>query len=303
MRKDGIPALTNPRLIEASQVTYLRDKDLVFGISINGDVRAYPYRIMDWHEMLNDIIGGVPVSLAYCTLCGAGILYKTERENNKSPFVFGSSGLLYRSNKLMYDQDTHSLWNQFSGNPVVGSLVGNNIELEVLPLVTTTWSQWRTQHPNTKVLDLNTGYQRDYTPGTAYGAYFISEELMFPAALYDSSLQTKEKVFGLRISGTRKAWPLKLFASTPLIHDVVGIIPIVLIGDASTSTVRAYRSAGENFVFKNKNRLFSGDNEWKITETELIGPNNESLSRLPGHIAYWFAWSGYFPNSLAKSDE
>ena len=193
VRKDGIPALTNPKLISAVDADYLRDKDLVFGIAINGDVRAYPYRIMDWHEMLNDTIGDTPVSLAYCTLCGSGILYKTERNENQQSFIFGSSGFLYRSNKLMYDQETHSLWNQFNGKPVVGPLTNNEIELEVLPLVTTTWKEWCTQHPNTKVLDTDTGYNRDYTPGTAYGAYFNSEELMFPAHVSDHSLHKKNK--------------------------------------------------------------------------------------------------------------
>ena len=301
VRKDGIPALTNPKLITAKEATYLRENDLVFGIVINGDIRAYPYRIMDWHEMLNDTIGDIPVSLAYCTLCGSGILYKTQRDSGKLPFVFGSSGFLYRSNKLMYDQETHSLWNQFNGKPVVGPLTDSNIELEVLPLATTTWAEWLAQHPNTKVLDLDTGFKRDYTPGTAYGAYFNSDDLMFPAATNDQSLRQKEQVFGLRFSGSQKAWPLKLFKIPQAINDHVGIVPVVIIGNASTSTVRAYRSEGKQFKLTSDNRLVSDNKEWTITESELVGPNNERLSRLPGHIAYWFAWSGYFPDTLATS--
>lgn len=303
VHKDGIPALTNPKLIAADQADYLRDRDLVFGVSINGDTRAYPLRIMDWHEMLNDTIGNVSVSLAYCTLCGSGILYKTSRESDRPPFVFGSSGFLYRSNKLMYDQETHSLWNQLSGKPVVGPLVTTDLELEVLPLVITTWQDWRAQHPHTKVLDLDTGYKRDYTPGTAYGAYFNSDDLMFPAAVSDRTLQQKEKVFGLRISGSSKAWPLKQFTIPRAINDRIGIIPIVLIGDAKSSTVRAYRSNGILFTLKDNNHLTANNETWTITESDLIGPQGEKLSRLPGHIAYWFAWSGYFPHSLAADVE
>ena len=108
---DGIPSLDNPTMIAAPDADYLLETDLVFGIEINGDVRAYPLRIMGWHEMFNDVIGGVPVALAYCTLCGAGILYETKLKDRKKPFVFGSSGLLYRSNKLMFDRTTNSLWN------------------------------------------------------------------------------------------------------------------------------------------------------------------------------------------------
>ncbi len=300
VRKDGIPALTNPNLIAAKEAGYITNNELVFGISINGDTRAYPYRFMDWHEMLNDSIGGVTVSLAYCTLCGSGILYKTDIHANEEPIIFGSSGFLYRSNKLMYDQKTHSLWNQFNGKPVVGSLVNSDIELEVLPLVTTTWGEWLAQHPDTKVLSEDTGYHRDYTPGTAYGAYFFSDELMFPASVNDSSLKQKEKVFGLRISGANKAWPLKLFEPPTAINDQIGIIPIVLIGDAKSETVRAYRSEGIKFKYSDNSRLTSEDGEWKQTESELIGPDNQKLSRLPGHIAYWFAWSGYFPDTLSN---
>jgi len=300
VRKDGIPALTNPDLIAADQADYITKKELVFGISINGDTRAYPYRFMDWHEMLNDTIGDVPVSLAYCTLCGSGILYKTKINPNEEPIIFGSSGFLYRSNKLMYDQKTNSLWNHFSGKPVVGKLVGSNIKLEVLPLVTTTWGEWLAKHPDTKVMSPKTGFSRDYTPGVAYGAYFFSDELMFPASVKDNSLKQKEKVFGLRISGVNKAWPLKLFKQPTAINDQVGIISIVLIGDAKSETVRAYRSEGIKFQLSENGQLIADKQEWKQTEDELIGPKNQKLSRLPGHVAYWFAWSGYFPDTLAK---
>ncbi len=149
VRKDGIPALTNPKLIAAAEAKYLWPNELVFGVSINGDARAYPLRIMDWHEMFNDIVGGVPVSLAYCTLCGSGILFDARVEGRAEPFVFGSSGFLYRSNKLMYDRQTHSLWNQFTGRPVVGPLTGSGIELKTLPVAITAWADWRARHPAT----------------------------------------------------------------------------------------------------------------------------------------------------------
>ncbi len=112
---DGIPSLDFPKMIPAAEASYLEDADLVFGLAINGDKRAYPLRIMGWHEMFNDVIGGVPVALAYCTLCGAGILFETQVAPRTEAFVFGSSGLLYRSNKLMFDRATSSLWNQFTG--------------------------------------------------------------------------------------------------------------------------------------------------------------------------------------------
>ena len=106
----------------ASAASYLNPDDPVFGVEINGDARAYPLRIANWHEMVNDVVGGVPVSLAYCTLCGSGILFDGRVAGRAEPFTFGSSGLLYRSNKLMYDRQTDSLWEQLAGHPVTGSL-------------------------------------------------------------------------------------------------------------------------------------------------------------------------------------
>jgi len=140
--KDGIPALVNPKLIAPQEAAYLIPEELVFGVKINGDVRAYPLRVLDWHEMFNDVIGGVPVSLAYCTLCGSGILYETTVAGRDQPFEFGSSGFLYRSNKLMYDRETNSLWNQFTGSPVVGELTNSGIVLKTRPVAITTWEDW-----------------------------------------------------------------------------------------------------------------------------------------------------------------
>ena len=136
---DGIPSLDNPTLIAGRQAGYLHGDDLVFGVEINGDARAYPLRIMGWHEMFNEVIGGVPVALAYCTLCGSGILFESQVQGRETPFVFGSSGLLYRSNKLMFDRQTDSLWNQFTGEPVVGPLVDSGIVLKIRPVVITSW--------------------------------------------------------------------------------------------------------------------------------------------------------------------
>jgi hypothetical protein len=295
VQKDGIPALTNPKLISAAAASYLNPTDLVFGVVINGDVRAYPLRIMDWHEMFNDVIGGVPVSLAYCTLCGSGILFETSVEGQATPFVFGSSGFLYRSNKLMYDTATHSLWNQFTGRPVVGQLTASGITLKTRPVVISSWSDWKSRHPNTKVLALDTGHRRDYRAGAAYGSYFSSPDLMFPTNVDQSQLKQKDFVFALRSSGVEKAWPLSLFEGGAVINDRAGIIDLVLIGDAATRTVRAYRSEGQTFEKgAGADQVKSGDESWRITEEALVAPSGRTLSRLPGHVAYWFAWSGYF---------
>ena len=122
VRQDGIPPLRNPAMLAAGEIGYLEDEHIVFGISVNGDARAYPKRILAWHEMFVDVVGGIPVAGVYCTLCGTVILYYTEHAGVNH--ALGTSGFLYRSNKLMYDQATQSLWSTMRGTPVVGPLVG-----------------------------------------------------------------------------------------------------------------------------------------------------------------------------------
>ena len=244
--------------------------------------------------MFNDVVGGVPVALAYCTLCGSGILYDTRVPGRDQPFEFGSSGFLYRSNKLMYDQETHSLWNQFTGRPVVGPLTGSGIELEVLPVTITSWQDWRTRHPGTKVLSLDTGYERDYRPGRPYGEYFASADLMFPVLVPDERLAPKDYVFALRADGHQRAWSLDEFAGGRVINAKVGDLPVVLVGDAATRTVRAYASDGREFAAGSEPTTLVADAQnWQIEENALVGPDGERLERLPGHIAYWFAWQGF----------
>ena len=292
--KDGIPALVNPPHITPAEADYLLDEELVFGVQINGDARAYPLRIMNPHEMFNDVVGGVPVALAYCTLCGSGILYETKLPDRAEPFVFGSSGFLYRSNKLMYDRETNSLWNQFTGRPVVGELTGSGIVLKVLPVAITKWRHWLERHPDTKVLSLRTGHVRDYRPGAYYKEYFASPTLMFPAVVGDKRLKPKDQVFALRVDGADKAWPLTAFAGGRVINDRVGERDIVLIGDADSHTVRAYDAGGRTFAAgpEGAASVVADGESWRVEEEALVA-GAARLARLPGHIAYWFAWSGF----------
>ncbi|MEM7441505.1 MAG: DUF3179 domain-containing protein, partial [Pseudomonadota bacterium] len=290
VRKDGIPSLDNPELIRAGDAGYLRDDDLVFGVSINGDVRAYPLRIMGWHEMFNEVIGGVPVALAYCTLCGSGILFETQLKDREEPFVFGSSGFLYRSNKLMFDRETNTLWNQFTGEPVIGELAQSGIKLGQRPVVITPWAEWRALNPETRVLSLETGHSRDYGSGVVYKDYFGSPNLMFPTDVDETALKQKDYVFGIREFGAAKAWPLSAFKDRRVINDQIGQTKVVLIGDEAGRTVRAYERGDREFSWDNGP---VADGAWTVSEDALTGPDGTSLPRVAGHVAYWFAWSGY----------
>ncbi len=293
---DKIPPLDNPRMISSTFAKYLKPDDLVFGVEINGDARAYPLRIMGWHEMFNDVIGGVPVALAYCTLCGAGILFDTQIEGDAGPLVFGSTGLLYRSNKLMFDRKTNSVWNQFTGEPVIGPMVDKGVKLKIRPVTITTWESWEKEHPKSKVLSLNTGYFRNYDSGHVYREYFASPDLMFPAAVGDESkVVRKDYVFGIRHLGAAKAWPLDAFKNKQVINDRVGLMDVVLIGDAKTRTVRAYeRAKNESFVALPDGIVSSQGVRWRVTENFLVSEDGKTRRpRVAGHISYWFAWDNY----------
>ena len=187
--QNGIPPLRAPIMLKVSEADYLEDSNVVFGIEIDGDSRAYPKRILAWHEMFIDFVGGKSVTGAYCTLCGSMILYNNEAGGKEHKL--GTSGFLYRSNKLMFDEDTNSFWNTLLGEPVVGPLVGKGIALERLPVVTTTWGQWKKLHPETTVLSLKTGHSRDYSEGQAYREYFATDDLMFNVPKLDKRLKNK----------------------------------------------------------------------------------------------------------------
>jgi hypothetical protein len=298
VKKDGIPALTRPKLVKADEATYLRAQDQVFGVALGGEARAYPLRIMDWHEMLNDVVGGRPVSLAYCTLCRSGILFDTTIEGRT--FTFGSSGLLYRSNKLMYDQQTESLWMTLPGEPVSGALASSGIKLKKLPVVVTTWQDWRGKHPETLVLSLETGYQRDYRPGAAYGDYFASPDLMFPAPRRDRRLKPKEEVFTLLVGDQPKAYVLRKLRQVGVLNDTLGGEHLVLITDGA-GAVRAYLRGKHVFqARKNAGEVVDTANGgvWSVAEDALINQvTGERLARLGGHHAYWFGWSIFYPQT------
>ena len=208
---DGIPALVDPAVVPAAGAEWLRPEEPVFGLVVDGRARAYPLRILDWHEMVNDRLGDVAFALSYCTLCGAGVAYRTGDGDERD--LFRSSGLLLDSNKLMYDEATESLWSQLEGRALHGARVGED-ELGVLPVDLVPWSVWRARHPRTTVVDRETGFDRDYRLGAAYGDYFAASETMFPAPGVDEiGGRAKERVLVLRGAGRTTPVPVSEIAA------------------------------------------------------------------------------------------
>ncbi len=291
VRVDGIPPLEHPAFeTPDSAASWMRSDDQVIGVEINGDVRAYPRRIIDWHEMVNDTIGGVPVSLAYCTLCGSAILY--DGRVGDQTYDFGTSGMLYRSNKLMYDRQTRTLWQQYSGTPVWGDLVGTGTKLKALPVTHTSYGEWLAEHPDTKVLSIDTGFRRNYGSGIAYHDYFASPNLMFPAPDLSGPLQAKDVVYVVRGDSETVAYPVRLLDSQGFLLDTIDGKPVVVIATGDGSGGRAYYAEGVTFgEFDRKKRQLTAKDgsKWEVTETALVSKSGNRLARLPGHNSFWFS--------------
>jgi hypothetical protein len=300
---NGIPPLVYPAHLEAGEAGYLKDDHIVFGLAINGETRAYPKRILAWHELARDRLGGVELTIVYCTLCGTVLPYESVAGGRLRRF--GTSGLLYRSNKLMFDEETKSLWSSLDGKPVVGPLVGSGLSLAVHPAVTTRWGEWRRLHPETTVLSLETGHQRDYSEGAAYRDYFSTDRLMFTVPGQDTRLKNKAEVLVMRLASTpgTPAIPVAIAAdflrTRPVYHaDPAGRRLVVLTSRQGAN--RVYEAGANTFVRLDGERadVDESGRRWQIAEEALVGPDGVRLQRISAQRAFWFGWHAQFPSTL-----
>ena len=286
---DGIPPLEFPPNIPADEAEYLESHERVFGVSINGEHRAYPLRIMNPHEMANDVLGGEPISLAYCTLCGAGIAYHGEFDGMET--TFGTSGFLYRSNKIMYDRETFSLWNQETGQPVIGELADSGIQLNFFPTLLTTWGEWTDEHPDTTVLALDTGvsqpgrYFPEDNPNATYYEYFNTPGTMFPVWIRDDSLEAKDVVLGVNVGDAQKAYPVSVLQVERVVNDTLGETNVVVLGSEISQAAKAYERGDQEFSRTEGDastgvpmKLVDKNGQvWDVTEEALVNASDASL--------------------------
>lgn len=258
--RDGIPALDDPVFVPADQAAFLEDEDRVLGVSIGNVAKAYPIRILDWHEIVNDDFDGSPVVVSYCPLCGTGMAFDASVGGQARSF--GVSGLLYNSDVLLYDRESESLWSQVIRKSVSGPMIGK--ELRQLPMSHTTWRDWRTRHPGTLTLSADTGHSRDYSR-SPYGGYAESTSIFFPVKNKSARYHPKELVIGVDLEGSTKAYPFaELSKAEAVIDDNVGGTPLRIEFDAVNRTGRVL---------------------------------DESGGEIPSTIAFWFAWYAFFPDT------
>ena len=220
------------------------------------------------------------------------IIYETEFDG--VVHQMGTSGFLFRSNKLMYDRDTQSLWNTIWGRPVIGPLVGKGIKLARGSVVTTSWGEWRRRHPDTSVLSLNTGYDRDYGEGVAYRDYFSTDELMFNVPELDGRLKNKAQVLGIVLAqypDQPLAISVDYLFKNSLYHEQIGEQSMLIVTDESGAS-RVYDAGGIEFVEWDRDRILVDENnvQWILAESNLLNSQGGELKRLPAHRAFWFGW-------------
>ena len=242
-------------------------------------------------------------------------MYSTEIDGER--VEFGTSGFLYHSNKLMYDRKTDTLWHQFRGVPAVGPLVGSGMKLEVLPMTLTLWSDWLAEHPDTTVLDVETGvfpaerYKPEAESASAYFNYRNRDTTMFPVPARSEELGAKDQVFGLVFGDEARAYPLSVFEGPAAINDTLGDRNVVIVATGSGSGVRAYDRGGRRFTVS-KTDAGAGPSviltdeagvDWQAEEDGLVSLDGsaQSLDRLPSRDAYWFGWYSFYPHTSVFS--
>ncbi|MDE1765601.1 MAG: DUF3179 domain-containing protein [Thaumarchaeota archaeon] len=294
---DGIPSIDNPKFVPASQAQFMNNDDLVIGLRLNGQTKAYPLFILVWHEIVNDKLGDTPVAITYCPLCFTTQVF--ERTLNDTEVQFGTSGKLYNSNLVMYDRLTGSYWSQALGESIKGPLAGD--ELKKIPFDVAKWTDWKSLYPDTLVLTTDTGYQRAYG-SDPYGDYYTSPYILFPVLHKDDRMQPKEKIVGFEDSGHYKAYKISDLESLKVVNDSVGNKQI-LLATLYPGMVRAFDRNADgktlDFVYiDGKITDKQTNSEWNFDGEAISGTmQGTHLQRLVINPGFWFEWVAFHPTT------
>ncbi|WP_255198912.1 DUF3179 domain-containing protein [Halorarius litoreus] len=288
--KDGIPSIDDPKFVAAADATYLDPGDPVFGVVSDGVVKAYPQKILVWHEIVNDNLADRPVSVTYCPLTG------TVQGFERGTTTFGVSGRLINNNLVMYDRATETWWPQILATAIPGPW-NDDPEIKSLQefrLIWTTWKRWRAQHPQTQVLSTDTGFAKNYNrdPYGTYNpraGYYDNDNLLFPAFNPDSRYERKTVVMGARTPNGAVAFLKRALRANKLMTGTIGDMPVLAVHDSRFDTGYIYLNP-EEAAFEMENGMVAGPDG---THT----PDALPLDRIHTFDAMWFAWAGYYPET------
>ena len=314
--RDAIPPIDNPRFEAVSESDWIEDQEPGVLIEIEGDARFYPLSVMTRHEIVNDEIAGVPVAVTYCPLCNTALVF--DRRFEGETLRLGVSGLLRNSDLVMWDDITQTLWQQVTGEAIVGKHAGES--LTPLASAIVRWADFRDTHPDGQALSSDQGF------GLVYGSnpYEFYSSRGRPYNFYSGEIDDRfpalERVVGISVNGIDKAYPFSLINKVRVVHDNLGGQELVVFWGAS-DTADALDSGliadaigigtgivynpvvdGERLTFVASGDTEFVDNEtgttWSIlgkaTSGELAG---EELELLPHRNEFWFAWQAFFPEA------
>ena len=313
--RDNIPAIDAPKFVSVDAAGWLEDVEPVVALDIAGDARAYPLQILTWHEIVNDEVGGVPVAVTFCPLCNSAIAF--DRRFDGAVLDFGVSGNLRNSDLIMYDRQTHSWWQQFTGEGIVGRYAGG--QLEHLPSLLVSFADFRAAYPEGRALSRETGFARQYGRNPYVGYDTTKGNPFLFGGDIDDRLLPVERVIAVSVNGVDAAFPLGILQEEKVINYTVGgrdIVALFKFGAASAldaASIAGSRDVGSAAVFDanlNGRKLTFGveggrivDAEtgsvWSILGSALEGElAGESLTPLVHGNHFWFAWAAFKPNTL-----
>jgi hypothetical protein len=313
--KDGIPAIFKPRYeVQTEASEWLDDKEPVIAVEINNEERAYPLSILIWHEIVNDKLADVPIAVTFCPLCYSALVYD-RRILGMQPY-FGVSGLLRNSDLVMYDNLSESFWQQFTGEAIVGEMVGN--KLKQIPSQIISFKQFKDAYPDGTVLSKETGYQKEYGKNPYVGYDDIDQKPFLFKGDEDERLPPHEKVIAVKDGNVYKAYPYSITFEKKVINDKIGNMPVVVFhGDGAVSAldnniISESKEAGSTGVFKpqiNRRILtfryengyfldIQTESKWSVTGKALSGElEGKQLERIPHGDYFSFAWFAFMPET------
>ncbi len=313
--KDGIPAIFNPNFVTTSQASnWLKDNEPVISLEMRGEFKAYPLQILIWHEIVNDEIGGTPVIITFCPLCYSAIVF--DRRIKNETHRFGVSGLLRNSDMIMYDQKTESFWQQFTGEAIVGDMLGE--KLEIIPSQIISFAQFQEAYPSGKVLSKETGYNRRYGINPYVGYDDVDQTPFLFDGPKDGRLKPNEKVIAIQKDGIAKAYPYKITQIKRVINDKIGDQSIVVFhakGAASVldaNKISSSKESGSTGIFDpvidgrlhkfsySKGFFYDDqtDSKWDVTGRAIEGKlEGTKLKRIAHGDYFAFAWLAFRPET------
>ena len=302
---DGIPPLELPKFIQNISLTNLDPAELVVGVKVGDDIRAYPHKILNWHEVVNDqfTVNGAAerATLSYCPLTGSAMLWKSFRDSDDK--TFGTSGIIYNSNLIMYDRETESWWAQMLEQSILGRQVTRIPDR--LQVVETIWGTWQAMYPETTLLSIETGFSRDYN-AYPYGTFREDNNLIFEVDnMLDTRLHRKERVLGINVGAISKVYPIRNFSNdVEVINETVGHMQVVTVGSSGLNFGVVFNRELEDCTVLEfeaiQGRLpvvmrDNEGNEWDIFGTAVSGERTgQQLQKTNSYVAYWYAWTAFF---------